>query len=97
MSARFRLCGVNGQVCDCNDLEAQPCIARAIEEYLDTIRWGVLTDRAEGGPGDEMSIGCAHRDFHVTTRSFATLTACEAWSIKCGCGGFIEMPRRKTS
>ena len=86
----YRLCGSNYRVCDCDDLAAQPCIASAIADYLDALRWGVQTNRADGGPGDEMSIAAAERRVSVTTRSFATIEACERWSFECGCGGFIR-------
>jgi hypothetical protein len=89
----YRLCGANHRVCECTDLESQPCIAALVECYLDTLRWGVLTGRVDGGPGDEMEIGAAERNLHVTSRAFPTIRACERWSIQCGCGGFLRLER----
>jgi hypothetical protein len=88
---RFRLCGVNHRVCDCSDVEAQPCVARLIDDYLDTVRESVLTQGAEGGPGDVMSLRHAERQLWVTMKSFPTLAECERFSISLGCGGFIQM------
>jgi hypothetical protein len=90
---RYRLCGANHAVCDCDDIVAQTCVAKLVGDYLDVIRWGVLTDHAEGGPGDQMAIGEAERYLHVTMRSFSSLENCERWSIECGCGGFIKLQR----
>jgi len=85
----YRLCGANHRVCRCNDLEAQPCVSGLIDDYLEALWWKMRTNGAEGGPGDEMSIGFASQQLDVTTRSFATIAECEQWSIHCGCGGFM--------
>jgi hypothetical protein len=88
---RFRLCGARSQVCDCTDVEAQPCVSRLIADYLDTLRESVLTQGADGGPGDAMSIAESERQLWVTMRAFATLDECERFSISQGCGGFIQL------
>jgi hypothetical protein len=89
----YRLCGHTHCVCNCDDLAAQPCIAACIETYLDTLRDNVIYKGEEGAPGDDMDIGSAHNDVAVTCRGFATLVACERWSIKCGCGAFLWLNR----
>jgi hypothetical protein len=89
----FRLCGVSSTVCDCDDVQAQPCIAQLVSDYLDTLRWGMLTDRALGGPGDAMAIIDAERYLWVTMRGFPTVAKCEQWSIARGCGSFLELKR----
>lgn len=78
-------------VCDCTDVEAQPCVARLVADYLDTLRESVLTQGADGGPGDAMSIAASERQLWVTMRAFATLAECERFSVALGCGGFIRL------
>jgi hypothetical protein len=89
----FRLCGSSFRVCDCDNTQAQPCVAQLVGDYLDTLRDGMLTNRAEGGPGDEMAIANTERHLWVTMRGFPTLAECEQWSIAHGCGGFIQLER----
>ena len=63
-------CCVLGRECDCADVEAQPCVAVLIGRYLEAIRWGVLTDHADGGPGLWMAIGSAEKDLTITLRAW---------------------------
>jgi hypothetical protein len=67
---RYRLCGAGHVVFDCNDVAAQTCVARLVGVYLDAIRWGVLTDHADDGPGDWMAIGGAERSAFPSVSGF---------------------------
>jgi hypothetical protein len=75
----IRLCTHTGRACNCNDAESQPCIAALIAEFLDTLRWNVLTEGADGGPGDGFAIWCAHQDVMVTTHAFETISELEIY------------------
>jgi hypothetical protein len=84
------------QSCNCNDLEAQPCVSALIEEYLDTLRWNVLTDGADGRPGDPMDVGRCKRNIDVTTRGFHSLAELEQWLSAYGVGYFTTTQRRSS-
>jgi len=75
----FRLCAHTNSVCNCNDAEMQPCLAAVIEEYLDTIRWSVLTDGIDGGPGDGLSLSNCHHNLRTMTHAEDSLAALKQW------------------
>jgi hypothetical protein len=67
-----RLCTHNNRMCSCSDAEAQPCMAALIDKYLDALRWSVLTDGADGGPGDALEVSESRRNIAIAARSFAS-------------------------
>jgi hypothetical protein len=64
-------------VCHCGDAAAQPCIAALIADYLETLRWSVITDGADGGPGDADEIARCRRYVRDTMRTFGSVAELE--------------------
>ena len=91
----FRLCTHTSQVCRCNDVEMQPCLAAVIAEYLDTLHWAVLTNGEDGGPGDESSVWCAHRDVRTITHSTNSFVTLKRWLEAHGIG-LLQLPSPTT-
>src|SRR5262249_38342838 len=79
IAVKYRLCAHNNRVCVCGNTEMQPCLSALIEAYLDTLRWSVLTDGADVGPGYAGAISECRRDIRVLTRAFDSELELRRW------------------
>jgi hypothetical protein len=87
---RYRLCGKNHWACTCTDVEAQVCLSAVIHDYLETIRWAVLTHSVDSGPGDPLAVTHQRKSIEATSHSEPTLDLLERWMLRNGHGGFIK-------
>jgi hypothetical protein len=66
-------------------------MAALIADYLDTLRWQVLTDGEDGGPGDAWAVTESRRAIRIHSKRCRSIAELNTWMGQCGGGGLLPL------